>query len=121
MRIADTSALYPLFDDDDQHHEAARGAFEMNAPLRIPREILVETINLIEYRFGTDPAHTALDHLLSPPHISIADAVPLDGIQEAYQEAHGELSLADAVVVQTCRVHGAKPLSYDDAINRRIS
>lgn len=115
-RVADTSALYALFDGDDKHHDQARTALADPTPIWIPSEILVETVNLVEYRFGWAPAHRALGALLEKPHVSIAEQVPMDGIWRTFQQAEGELSLADAVVVQTCRVHGSEPIAYDDAI-----
>jgi 5'-methylthioadenosine phosphorylase len=73
IRVADTSALYPVFDGDDAHHAQAREDLADPAPVVVPSEILVETINLIEYRFGFSPASTALERLLAKPHVSVAD------------------------------------------------
>ncbi len=120
MRVADTSALYPLFDADDAHHEQARNDLANPTPVLIPSEILVETVNLLHYRFGWSPAHSALEALLSKPHTNLAQPVPMAGVQDTYKKAQGDLSLADATVVQTCRVHGATPLSYDEAILKRV-
>lgn len=119
MRVADTSALYPLFDEDDGHHERARRALGNPEPIAVPSEILVETVNLIEYRFGWQAAKRSAASLLDKPHVSRADPVPVEGVRQAFEAAEGELSLADAVVVQSCRMQGAQPLAFDEAIRER--
>lgn len=112
-RIADTSVLYALFDADDEHHERARADVSDPTPIQVPSEILVETVNLIEDRSSWSTANRALGRLLERPHVGVCDPVPMDGVIEVFDRGEGELSLADAIVVQTCRIHGADPLAYD--------
>lgn len=119
-RIADTSVLYALFDEDDKHHKNAVDAIEDPDPILIPREILVETVDLIGLRENADHARYILDILTSLPHTRIADPTPFEGVQETHRR-NKKLSLADATVVQTCRVHGAKPLSFDKEIERSVA
>jgi predicted nucleic acid-binding protein len=111
-QIADTSALYALFDEDDTHHEQARQDLSTPTPVTIPSKILVETVNLLEYRSTWETAQRALDHLLDQPHISVANTVPTDGVLQVFANAEGQLSLADATVVQTPPTHARKPLAY---------
>lgn len=110
--------LYALFDRDDEHHERARQDVARLEPIVVPREILVETINLIEYRVDRSVARDALQDLLQTPNLSMAEPVHVEAAQGIFAESAGVLSLADAFVVQTCLSLGATPLSYDDEINR---
>jgi len=115
-RVADTSVLYALLSRDDAHHEKAREDVSDPEPIVVPTEILVETVDLVSYRFGKEAGPRALEGLLSLPHVRVAEKVHIDAVQRVYAEAKGRLSLADAFVVQTCRALGARPLSYDDRI-----
>ncbi len=120
-RVADTSALYAVFDSDDKHHDEARETLGDPTPVEIPSEILVETVNLLEYRFTWENACRALESLLSKPHVSVAAGVPFAGVREVFQAAQGTLSLADAVVVQTARALGAEAWTYDGEIQARVA
>lgn len=119
-RVADTSALYALFDEDDDHHAEARDRFGDPTPVLVPREILVETANLLQYRFGWSAAREAVGGLLEKPHVAVSDPVPVEGAWGTFGRAEGELSLADAIVVQTCRARDARPLAFDEAIADRV-
>lgn len=112
-RVVDTSVLYASFDRSDARH--ARAIRDLAAPdaLILPREILTETIALIQRRAGFPAASAALDRLLSLDQVRVADPVPLEGAAAVFREGEGRLSLPDAVVVQTCRLLGATPLAYD--------
>lgn len=118
-RVADTSALYALFDEDDDHHDEARDRLGDPTPVLVPREILVETTNLLQYRFGWSAAREAVDRLLGKPHVAVADPVPVEGAWGEFERAEGALSLADAVVVQTCRAQDARALAFDEDIEGR--
>lgn len=120
VHVADTSALYAVFDEDDTRHEAARDHLSQASPVLVPREILVETSNLLQYRFGWSAARDAMRSLLEEPAIRVAEPVPIEGVWGAYDRAEGALSLADAVVVQTCQAHDAEPLAFDEDITRRV-
>lgn len=119
-RVADTSALYAVFDSDDKHHDEAREILGDPTPVEIPSEILVETVNLLGYRFTWENACRALESLLAKPHISVAQPIPFGGVREVFQAAQGTLSLADAVVVQTVRALGAEAWTYDGEIKARV-
>ena len=115
-RVADTSALYALFSEDDRFHErAVRDAGDPD-PIAVPTEILVETIDLLAYRFGFKAARQALEFLLGLPHVSLSERVEFGPVLDIYDGAKGALSLADAFVVQTCLALGAAALAYDRRI-----
>ncbi len=116
MRIADTSALYALFSEDDQFHERAMIDVSVTDSIVVPTEILVETIDLLSYRFGVSAGKKALESLIELPHVSIAEKVEIGAVKEIYEKSKRELSLADAFVVQTCVALGADVLAYDKRI-----
>ncbi|MFQ6129062.1 MAG: PIN domain-containing protein [Thermoplasmata archaeon] len=115
MRVADTSALYALFSEEDRFHQRALKDASAPDPIAVPSEILVETIDLLAYKFGNIAGKKALDSLLQLPHVSVAEKVELRAVKEIYDRAKG-MSLADAFVVQTCVALGAEVLAYDKRI-----
>lgn len=115
-RVADTSALYALFSENDQFHERAARDVGDPDPIVVPTEILVETVDLLAYRFGFKAARQALRYLLGLPHVSLSEKVEFGAVLDVYEGAKGALSLADAFVVQTCLVLGAGALAYDRRI-----
>lgn len=119
-RVADTNVLYALFDEDDAHHDGARDLVADPEPVEIPREVLVETVDLIAYRATFAAASRALVWLLERGNLRVAEPVHVPAVRDLYEEARGKLSLADAVVVQTCRALGAQPLAYDQEIVDRV-
>ncbi|MFQ6128141.1 MAG: PIN domain-containing protein, partial [Thermoplasmata archaeon] len=106
MRVADTSALYALFSEEVRFHQRVLEDMSAPDPVAIPSEILVETIDLLAYRFGPSAGKKALDSLLQLPHVSVAEKVELRAVKDIYDKAKG-MSLADAFVVQTCVALGA--------------
>ncbi len=116
MRVADTSVLYALFSEEDRFHDRAVNDVSSSDPITVPSEILVETIDLLAYRFGAGAGKKALDFLLKLPHVSIAEKVEFGAVKGIYDGAKGKLSLADAFVVQTCVALGAGVLAYDSRI-----
>lgn len=112
-RVADTSALYALLAKGDQNHDRAVDAVCDPEPILVPSTILAETIDLVKYRYGVIPGLQAMEDLMSLPHLAVADDVPFEGVRAEYERVGGRLSVADAIVVQTCRALGAKPLAYD--------
>jgi predicted nucleic acid-binding protein len=119
-RVADTSALYALFSRADRFHSRAAKDVGDPDPIFIPTEILVETADLIAYRFTFSAAVQAVDFLLALPHVSLAERVEFNGVRDIHKGARGSLSLADAFVVQTCVSLGAKPLAYDRRIVEEV-
>lgn len=117
-RVADTSVLYAVFDDADAHASRARSDLALPEPIAVPTEILVETTDLLDRRCGRKAAEAALAALLSLPHVRVADQVEIEAVKAIHAASRGKLSLADSIVVQTCRVLGAAPLAYDADISR---
>ncbi len=119
-RVADTSALYALFSEEDRFHERAVEGVGDPDPIVVPTEILAETIDLLTYRFGFVAGRRALDFLLGLPHVGIAEKVEVAAVRAIYRAARGRLSLADSFVVQTCLALGGEPLAYDRQILREL-
>lgn len=119
-RVADTSALYALFSEGDAHHERARTDMQDPEPVVVPTEILVETLGLIGVRHGPKAAFRALRDLLAIRHLAVAERVHFGAVRAVYEAHDGRLSLADAFVIQTCRVLAARPLAYDEGILRAV-
>lgn len=117
-RVADTSALYALFSEVDRFHTKAVEDVSDPDPIVVPTEVLVETVDLLRYRFGFAAGRRSLDFLLDLPHVSIAEKVEMAAVKAIYGGAKGRLSFADSFVVQTCLALGAKALAYDRQILR---
>jgi len=119
MRIADTSALYALFNENDKHHEEAKKCFEKTDPIVIPSEIWSETISLIQYRQGKEDAVKAGKALLDLPHVDLrtGNIDLLRSSWEKFTESNKDLSFPDSVVVIWCDDKNATPLSFDEGLN----
>jgi predicted nucleic acid-binding protein len=119
MLVADTSALYALFDARDAHHGKARTEAARQRPFTVPSEVLIETLGLVEHRVGAQAAREALAGLRRMRHARLATTrQPV--FEAALQgfEAGGPLSLDDWIVVATCQASGAEPWSYDLDLKR---
>lgn len=120
--MADTSAIYALFDVDDARHPQARAAFEHAEPVLIPHEILVESMALLVRRLGFAAAAEAGLQLRGLPHVEVQPTPDdvWDDVQGAawnsFADSGGVLSHADAIVVAWCRHRRVKPLTFDKAL-----
>ena len=119
-RVADTSVLYALFSEADRFHGKAIDDIGDPDPVVVPTEVLVETIDLLTYRFGFGAGREALDFLLGLPHVGIAEKVEVAAVRAIHRGARGRLSLADSFVVQTCLALGAEIVAYDQGIVREM-
>lgn len=121
MRVADTSALYAVFDADDAHHAASRAGMALTDTLVVPSEIFAETLALLQYRLGFEAALASGAALRQTPHVEVRPSPPevLDSAWREYEAAEGDLSYPDAVVVAWCRASRAKPFTHDRALARR--
>lgn len=119
-RVVDTSVLIAALNEDDVHHERAMEALADNDPLQLPAEILVETVDLVAYRHGKGAAVKAAALIRALPHVRMAEKPDIDAVLAVHRE-HKALSLADAVVVQTCRALGCRPLTFDKALAKAAS
>lgn len=119
MRIADTSALYALFNENDIHHEEAKKDFEDTNPIIIPPEIWSETLSLIQYRQGKEEAVRAGEALLDLPHVDLrsGNIKRLNSSWETFKESNRDLSFPDSVVISWCDDKKATPISFDEELN----
>jgi predicted nucleic acid-binding protein len=119
VKVADTSALYALFRENDAHHAKAKAQLASGEHIVIPAEILTETLCLIQLRAGFAPARAAAGFLASTPCVEVQPTHddPWDDIQgeaaRCFEDAAGRLSRADAVVVAWSRKRRLAPWSYD--------
>jgi len=122
MKVADTSALYALFHENDAHHGKAKAQLATGEPIVVPSEILTETLCLVQLRAGFGPARAAAAFLARTPCIEVQPTPdePWDDIQgdvaRCFDASEGTLSRADAVVVAWCRKRRLKPWSYDKGL-----
>lgn len=119
-RVADTGALYALFSEADRFHGRAVRDVGVPDTIAVPTEVLVETIDLLTYRFGFGAGRSALDFLVGLPHVGIAEKVEVAAVRAIYRAARGRLSLVDSFVVQTCLALGAEALAYDERILKEL-
>jgi predicted nucleic acid-binding protein len=119
MKVADTSALYALFLENDAHHAQATAQLVTGEPIVVPSEILTETIGLIQLRLGPAPAVAASRFLTVTPCLEIQPTPddPWDNLQrearDCFEQGRGQLSQADAIVIAWCRKRNLEPWSYD--------
>lgn len=122
--IADTGALYALYDADDGSHEAVLEALETDpGPLVVPTAILAEIDYLLREFLGVD---AELDFLTSLR----TGAFLLDtGVQDDLERIQAlvaqyrdlDLGLADAAVIATAeRLEARKILTLDERDFRAI-
>jgi len=122
VRVADTSALYALFFEEDAHHSKAHAFLADGEAVLIPAEILAETVWLLDRKFGHLAAREAGATLRRLPNVEVQPSWddPWDNVLGQawleYQAGRGKLSYADAVVVAWCRKRRLKPWTYDKHI-----
>lgn len=102
--VADTGALYALYDADDRHHAAVRRFVEkLREPIIIPVVILAEVDYLLAEHLGVEAELDFLEairdgfFLLEPFHT--ADVARCKELIEQYADLR--LGLADSAVVAT--------------------
>jgi predicted nucleic acid-binding protein len=114
--------LYALFSETDEFHERAIDAVRESGPIIIPHEIFSETIALVQYRQGFRVALRVGDWLLHQGRFSIPlrEGPELVDSWRIFRSARGALNYPDCVVVAWCHKLNAEPLSFDEAILRRV-
>jgi len=119
MRIADTSALYALFSQNDVHHEEAMNEVKNPDTILVPSEIWSETIALIHYRQGFDMAVRAGKALLDLPHVDLLCS-RMDSVHYSWDmyQKKGDLSFPDCIVLGWCKDKGAPPLTFDKTMRK---
>jgi predicted nucleic acid-binding protein len=102
--VADSGAIYALYDADDEHHEAVRAVVEsVRGPLLIPTVILAEVDYLLRHYLGVAAELAFLDDLEGgayalEPFVD-EDARRCRALLAQYRDL--ELGLADAAVMAT--------------------
>jgi predicted nucleic acid-binding protein len=107
--VADTGAIYALFDRRDKHHKAVRAAVMAEAgAILIPVAILAELDYLLHTRLGQKAEERFLDGVLQGSFtlcpFTLEDAAECKRILIQYREL--ELGLADASVIATAERTG---------------
>lgn len=112
-RVADTSWLYAVFDEDDAHHDRAAGLVRTPEITLVPAAIMNETLDLVRYRVGKKAALAAEESLESFPHFDTWFKV--DGREAArVWKANRHLSLHDAHAVALARSTGFRLETFDE-------
>ena len=107
--VADTGALYALYDADDVHHEAVRLAVEEHdGPIVVPSAILSEIDYLLREHLGVDAELDFLASLKSGAfELEELTAEDLDRCVELLQRYRKlDLGLADSAVIATAERRG---------------
>jgi predicted nucleic acid-binding protein len=122
--IADSGALYALYDADDRHHEAVKRALAAaRGPIIVPTALLAEVDYLLREFLGVDAeldflasiadGAFVLEHFLPP------DLVRARELIEQYRGL--DLGLTDATVVATAeRLHVPTILTVDERDFRAV-
>lgn len=127
MRVADTSALYAVFDEADAHHERALRDIADDEAILIPSEIVGETMGLLQLRLGSRIAREAMESFHKLPHVEIQPTPDdvwdniLQHAMDTYSKGEGPLSYRDQIVVSWCQKRKLKPWSFDKRIIAALS
>jgi predicted nucleic acid-binding protein len=122
VKVADTSALYALFRENDAHHAQAKAQLVTGEAIVVPAEILTETLCLVQFRAGFAAAREVARFLERTPCIEVAPTPdePWDDILgeagRCFAASEGRLSRADAVAVAWSRKRRLAPWSYDEEL-----
>ena len=124
MTAFDTSALIPLFDTSNPHHERANQAFRDAQSVLLHPVVVAEAAAVLRRnaqasgRQGNAVARQALEHLRREPRCRVVSQVNDAGALERYL-SDGRLSLVDSYVIQVALQHGNEPpVTFDDDLVR---
>jgi len=122
--IADSGAVYGLYDRRDRHHKALRRAVESESgPILIPAAILAEIDYLLRYKLGPKAELHFLDDVLEGAFtlepFSIADLERSRAVLEQFRSL--DLGLADAAVISVAeRLKLRRLLTVDERDFRAV-
>lgn len=119
-RIADTSYLIALVDEDDPRQQEARKLARDPSPLLVPPEVMGETLGVLHARAGFDRAQIMWEKLGDLANLVHLNTTPMEEIAPVFEAGDGALSWTDAAVVAHCRREDAEPLCYDAAIEDAV-
>lgn len=107
--LVDTSALYALLVSEDPNHAAAARVFaalRQRGPVVTHNYVVVETVALVQHRFGVSAVRTLLD-LLGPVEVMWVDEETHRAALAALLAApQRRLSFVDRVSFEIMRGHG---------------
>lgn len=116
VRIADTSFLITLFDDDDDRQGSAWREAEEPDPIVVPPTVVGETLGVIHAREGFELARGIWEELQEIPHLQFLEESLQEPTAELFLNHGGALSWVDAAVVAWCDKHHVEPLEFDTGI-----
>lgn len=124
MLVADSGALYALYDADDDHHEAVKGALEAHrGAVLVPTAILSELDYLLREFLGVDAELDLLASLKSGAfqlaELTMEDLDRCGELLERHRDL--DLGLADCAVMATAdRVGTLHILTVDERHFRAV-
>ncbi len=122
--IADTGALYALYDADDLHHTAVREVLERErGPIVVPVAILAELDYLLREFLGIDAELDFLDGVLDGGFLlEPVTRTDLERCRELIAQYRGlDLGLADSAVMATAeRLNVLRILTVDERDFRAV-
>jgi predicted nucleic acid-binding protein len=116
-RVADTSFLFAAFDRSDSRQAAAFEELREPSPIHVPPEVVGEMLGVLQKRKGADAAREFWTQIQAIPHLRMLDTTDTVGVSNVYRDSK-RLTWVDASVVHWCRHLGARPLCYDQDIQR---
>lgn len=122
--VADSGAVYALYDRDDNHHKAVKAVVNREfGPLLVPMAILAEIDYLLRTRLGTLATQRFVEGVVkgifSLEPFTLADAQYCQRMLTRYAEL--DLGLADAAVIATAeRLHIFQILTVDEGDFRAV-
>lgn len=129
--IADSSALASLAIDADHNHKPAiRAALklrELNRPIILPSDVLVETVNILGKRSSHETAIKAADRLLRAGNqfVLVETTLHLKAALEKFKKESAATSLTDCIVMAAADYYGTADIfgfdkQFEDAGYHRL-
>ncbi len=111
--FADTSGLYALLVRTEERHtevlRAFRNFLDTGRPLRTTSYIIVETVALLQHRFGLSAVRDFTEHIAPVLSIEwVAEALHQRGVELLLRQDRRRLSLVDCVSLEFMRSHGLR-------------
>lgn len=117
-RVADSSFLIARW--DGKHPEGRRrGSGRTRNPSASP-EVRSESPGVVHARVGMAAATTIWRELNQLANLEIQETTDVERIAERLVGGKGKLSWVDAAVLATCGAEGARPLCFDEDIERAV-
>ena len=109
----DTSGLYALLVRTEERHSevvaAFRDALEEGQTLWTTSYVVVETVALLQHRFGLAPVRDLVQHLIPTLSVEwVSEALHRKGLERLLREDRRQLSLVDCVSMEFMRQEGVR-------------